>query len=696
MAFHGLFIGVDRHASPHINWLSCAKRDAVALEALFSDALGGATTLLADEDATRLRIEAEFRRLTVCNLDDTVVISFSGHGSESHELITHDANVRDLSRTAIPLDELMEWFSRIPARRLILLLDCCFSGGMGAKVLQVQAVPRRLEFVEARLAQMSGEGRLIITASAADEPAWENPRTGHGYFTHFLLEALQGPEGVIENGRLPVFRLLEFVTRRVIDAARQFGHPQHPALRGTIDGELSWPVFVPGPRYITAFPDRAGARATADVSSLAAFGFPPTVISAWAGAIPTLNALQLDAINEFGVLSGDHLVVVAPTSSGKTMIGELAALKGVVERRRALFLLPLKALVADKWRHFEAVYGGFGLRTIEATGETDDISPILRGQYDVALLTYEKFSAIALTHPHVLEQAGVVVVDETQMVADRSRGANLEFLLTLIRMRRREGIEPQIIALSGVIGQTNGFERWLGARLLRRDERPVPLDEGLILWDGRRQYLDAETGARTEDGPLVRPQYSGKNSSQDIIIPVLRRLVGEGQQVIVFRETRGETRGCANYLARELGLPPARDALAQLPGGDLSQASHTLREVLAAGVAFHNSHLGREERRIIEEEFRRPDSGLRVIVATTTLAMGVNTPASSVVIAGLTHPDGSSYSVAEYKNLVGRAGRLGFTERGTSYLVAMSPHEAQDFWGRYVTAAPEDLEVTLP
>jgi len=58
---------------------------------------------------------------------------------------------------------------------------------------------------------------------------------------------------------------------------------------------------------------------------------------------------------------------------------------------------------------------------------------------------------------------------------------------------------------------------------------------------------------------------------------------------------------------------------------------------------------------IVEEEFRRPESGLRVIVATTTLAMGVNTPASSVVIAGLMHPGDSPYSVAEYKNLVGRA-----------------------------------------
>jgi superfamily II helicase len=51
---------------------------------------------------------------------------------------------------------------------------------------------------------------------------------------------------------------------------------------------------------------------------------------------------------------------------------------------------------------------------------------------------------------------------------------------TLLRMRRRDGLEPQVIALSAVIGDTNGLERWLGGRLLRRTERPVPLDEGVV------------------------------------------------------------------------------------------------------------------------------------------------------------------------------------------------------------------------
>lgn len=690
MGFQGLFIGIDRYASPHINWLSCARRDAVALEALFADTLGGPTTLLVDAEATRDRIEAAFEALTECDAADTVVITFSGHGSQSHELVTYDAEVANLASTSIPLDILAAWFSRIPACRLVFFLDCCFSGGIGAKVLQADASPRDLRSVAARLELLSGEGRLIFTASGSTEPAYENQRFGHGFLTYFLLEALKGAEEVVDAGKLSVYRMLDYVTRRVIDAARQIGRPQNPTMRGRVDGELAWPIFVPGSRYFAAFPEHGPARASSDLRTLADVGFPPALIDAWAGAIPSLNALQLEAINEYGILDGQHLVVCAPTSSGKTMIGELAALKGVLNRRRALFLLPLKALVADKRRHFEQVYGSFGVRTVEATGETEDITPLLRGHYDIALLTYEKFAAIALTYPHVLEQSSTVVIDEVQMIADPSRGANLEFLLTLVRMRRRQRIEPQVIALSAVIGNTNGLERWLGARLLRRTERPVPLDEGLLLANGRFRYIDADTGTEITTDPLIRPAYK-KGSGQDWIIPLVRKLVADGHQVIVFRETKGETRGCARYVAQSLALPPAADALAALPRGDPSQASGDLRKVLACGVSFHNADLDREERRVIEEQFLKRDSTIRVIVATTTLAMGVNTPASAVIIAGLEHPGGHPYSVAEYKNLVGRAGRLGFVKTGTSFLLATDGRTEFDFWNRYITGAPEDL-----
>jgi helicase len=301
-------------------------------------------------------------------------------------------------------------------------------------VLHVDAVSRDLSSTETRLASLSGDGRLIVTASGPTEAAYESARLRHGFFTYYLLEALQGAKEVEDAGRVPVYRLLEYVTRSVVAAADRIGQPQHPTMRGQIDRELVWPVFKPGMLYEAAFPERARSTATPAIVSLAAFGFPPQLLAAWGETIQELNSLQLAAINEYGVLNGDNLLVSAPTSSGKTMIGELAALRSILDRRRALFLLPLKALVNDKQRQFQRLYSAFGVRTIEATGETDDITPVLRGQYDMALLTYEKFAAIALAYPHVLNQVGTIVVDEVQMIADASRGANLEFLLTLIRM----------------------------------------------------------------------------------------------------------------------------------------------------------------------------------------------------------------------------------------------------------------------
>jgi helicase len=83
----GLFIGIDRYASAEINWLSCASRDATALHALFTDTLGGETTLLTDGHATAAMIAQCFDRLAASDPDDVVVIAFSGHGTETHEFV---------------------------------------------------------------------------------------------------------------------------------------------------------------------------------------------------------------------------------------------------------------------------------------------------------------------------------------------------------------------------------------------------------------------------------------------------------------------------------------------------------------------------------------------------------------------------------------------------------------------------------
>jgi len=690
MSFRGLFVGIDRYQSPSVKRLSCACRDATALYALFTDTLGTGGVRLLDSEATKANIVAQLEDLTKCHADDVVVLSFSGHGSTTHELVTHDAAPFNLKGTCLSLEELGTWFTKIPAKRLICFLDCCFSGELGAKVLTTDLASRDHRSAEALLEQMAGEGRIIFTASAGDEPAWENQKLGHGIMTGFLLQALQGVEEVLQAGKISVLRLLQYVTTRVVASASSHGHPQNPTIKGKFEGELTWPPFVPGDQYRAAFPELSKAKVTGDLASLESHGFPKELLATWGKLIPSLNQLQQDAINDFGLLDGDNLIVSAPTSSGKTLIAELAALRGALVRKRSFILLPLKALVNDKYEHFRRVYGEFGIETIRATGEiSDDIPALMLGQYDICLMTYEKFSALVLGNPYLLEEVGSVAIDEVQMIADKSRGLNLEFVLTYLKLRAQQGTPVQIIALSAVIGDTKGLENWLDARLLRREVRPVPLNEGIIRHDGSFRYLDSK-GEEKVIPRFVQPEYR-KGSSQDYIIPLARKLVKEKKQVIVFREKTGEAVGCAGYLAANLGLPASSKAIAELPSGDPSKSSRDLRAALQGGVAFHNSNLERFERSVVESHFRAKDSAIKVLAATTTLAMGINTPAEAVIIAGLMHPPNDPYTVAEYKNMVGRAGRLGFSEEGFSFLLALTPNEEQAYWRDYVLAKPEDL-----
>jgi replicative superfamily II helicase len=210
---------------------------------------------------------------------------------------------------------------------------------------------------------------------------------------------------------------------------------------------------------------------------------------------------------------------------------------------------------------------------------------------------------------------------------------------------------------------------------------------------GSATHLLQDGTNRMEAGFIVPALVYGGQGSKQVMIPLVQKLVAEGKKVIVFRSIKGETVGSASYLSASLGLPPSESVLALLPGRDLSSSSESLRVALRGGVGFHNADLSPEERTALEAQFRDPESDIKVLVATTTLAMGINTPAEAVVIAGLTHPGPTPtrYSVAEYKNMVGRAGRLGFSETGESYIIATGDPAPHESWSRYILGQPEDV-----
>ena len=688
------FIGIDRYADPDVSDLNGAVRDAKSLWAVMSDSIEDLTaSLLVDADANLdAVIRALDETLGAAEEDDVVVLSFAGHGTPDHRLVVADTRAEDIPATTISMADLAERFRQSRARAILLLLDCCFSGGAPARVLDIGVAPRAVGIPFADV--VAGQGRILFAASAPDEPALEDPQTRHGLFTKAVLDCLLDSDGPVS-----VVGMVDEVVRIVRANAARFGYVQTPVMFGHVEGELSLPAGQRGTNYFATFPELASIRTTGQFDELGGYGIPAAVLQAWRDRYPDgLNALQIAAINDHNVLGGNSLLTVAPTSAGKTFIGEMAAIKAIVEGRKAVFLLPYKALVNEKFEDFSAIYGEqLSLRVARCSGDyQDQVGEVLRGKYDIAFFTYEKFLGMALAAPHILNQIGLVVLDEAQFITEPGRGMTVELLLTNLIAARRRGIAPQLIALSAVIGNVNGFERWLGCRLLLTTERPVPLVEGVLDRTGGWQFKTPD--AAVQEAQLIDrntvQQRNARPSSQDVIVPLVRHLVDQGEKVIIFRNMRGSTAGCANYLANELGLPAADRIVAALPDGDQSVMSERLRGALAGGVAFHHGDLNRDERIAVEQGFRDPNGGIHVLVATSTVAAGVNTPASTVIVVETEFfgRDGATpYTVAQFKNMAGRAGRLGFENEGKAILLADTPMERSRLFRNYVEGFPEAI-----
>jgi len=687
------FVGINRHRDPTIRELAGAVRDAKALWALLSDTDKAARcTLLVDGDATVANIRTAINSLAAAAADDVVILAFSGHGTKSHRLVTHDSDRSSLDTTTIGMDELAAAFKASQAKAILCIIDCCFSGGAPARVLEDSPATKDPGLP---IEVLAGAGRVLIAACNTNEVAYESPSKRHGLLTAALLDVLQNGDDPVD-----VLALAGEVLERVRADASQLGVTQTPVFFGHVEGGLRLPRLVAGQVFRDSFPERTIARVTAKIEDLAAFGLPAEILNDWGARFPNgLNDLQLQAVNDSRVLDGQSLVVVAPTSSGKTFIGEVAAARAVADGRKTVFLLPYRALVNEKFDTFQTAYGDrLGLRVVRCNGDyTDSVGEFLRGQYDLALLTYEMFLGLMVSNKSLLNTIGLVVLDEAQFITDPSRGITVELLLTFILAAQKRGITPQLVALSAVIGDVNRFDDWLEAQSLITDKRPVPLIEGVLDRSGIFQHRAIDGSVKNE--PLLSPYdiqiRKAKPGAQDVIVPLVRKLLkGTSEKVIVFRNQRGAAEGTAAYLANDLGLAAVTAALEELPPGDPSSTSESLRHCLKGGTAFHNTNLTREEKQIIERFYRDPASPLRVLGATTTIAAGINTPASTVIIAEqeFIGDEGRPFTVAEYKNMAGRAGRLGFKEEGKSILLADTSYERQRLFNKYVMGTPEPLK----
>src|SRR5262245_4195540 len=132
MQYRLVFIGIDQYADSEIRELSGAVNDARALWALFADTFPTAQSdLLTNELAVRAAVVQKLNEaLLNAQGDDVAVVFFGGHGTRDQQLVLHDSLRNELSATTIAMQDIADLFRRTRARAALLVLDCCFSGGV--------------------------------------------------------------------------------------------------------------------------------------------------------------------------------------------------------------------------------------------------------------------------------------------------------------------------------------------------------------------------------------------------------------------------------------------------------------------------------------------------------------------------------------------------------------------------------------
>jgi len=325
---------------------------------------------------------------------------------------------------------------------------------------------------------------------------------------------------------------------------------------------------------------------------------------------------------ENGLLDGRDQLVVSATATGKTLVGELAGIDRVLKGEgKLLFLVPLVALANQKHEDFKERYGDLVDVTIRVGGSRiSDSNAAFDPSADVIVGTYEGVDH-ALRTGRDLGDIGTVVIDEVHTLKEDERGHRLDGMIARLkhyceqRATTREAYGgAQWIYLSATVGNPEYLAERLRATLIEFEERPVPIERHLTFADGQEK-LQIEN-------KLVRREFD-RESSQ-----------GYRGQTIIFTNSR---RRC-----------------------------HEISRKLEYSSAPYHAGLDYGRRKQVERMFG--DQDLSAVVTTAALAAGVDFPASQVIFDSLAM--GIEWlSVQEFEQMLGRAGRPDYHDRGVVYLL---------------------------
>ena len=369
---------------------------------------------------------------------------------------------------------------------------------------------------------------------------------------------------------------------------------------------------------------------------------------------------------EAGVASGKSLVVCAPTSSGKTLVGEIAVLQALRRGHRCLYLVSHKALANQKYTDFETRFssdkadpsGTVGLSTGDR--EEGDL------QADILIATYEKGLVLFLTG-QIDPQNSVVVADELQIIGEATRGPNVETLCAVLRQRGMR----QFLALTATVENPQDLAAWLRCSLIQSRIRDVDLRQEI--WYQCRGY--GVTFGQVV-GEHLDPMHRYPCGIFNAIDYLLDR---DRAPILVFTESRREASEYATDFSQHRQRHVSGIKVAEQLDlfSEPTEGSENLQNSAERRIAVHTADLTPQERQIIEQGFL--DNSFDVCFATSTLAAGINFPFKTVMFPKLTYQygdrQGTRITRGDYRNMSGRAGRLGLHDLGYAVLLPKNAPE---------------------
>ncbi|TXT55834.1 MAG: hypothetical protein BAJATHORv1_30217 [Candidatus Thorarchaeota archaeon] len=349
-----------------------------------------------------------------------------------------------------------------------------------------------------------------------------------------------------------------------------------------------------------------------------------------------------------GLLKARNLLIVSSTSSGKTLLGELAGIPKAMDGKKMIYLSPLVALTNEKYNAFRKRYKKLGLRVgirvgmsridVGSDGKIIVDTDVAKSQ--IICATYEALDLLFRSGDHKkIGDIGTIIVDEIQNLAEEERGPELDGLLARMRFHHPKA---QILALSATVGSPDQLAKELNLRLVEYHGRPVPLERHLV-------FARNDEDKRRIIRRLVDAEFRTKSSS------------GNKGQSIIFTFSRRRAHSISDWL-REHGIRSA---------------------VYHGGLSY-------TKRRSIEYSYAK--QRYPCVVTTAALGAGVDLPASQVIFESLAM--GANWiSTAEFEQMLGRAGRLGKHDRGRVYLVVQPERKYHGGQDKYEDEIAADLLV---